>query len=233
MGWRVYALLGFIAVLVAVSVLVHRASQPDNSSTVSLETRPELTSPSADVSSFDSEDSSESFVPSTRPVVPYDNKELDRDRLTPEQLQAQIELAQERLQRVEQRNLDRQRQAEEIFAQAGEAHDSLVHAEVAYQVRAWLDARRAGDATAYFSYYSDEFTPSSDLDLSSWRQRKLGEIRAYQGQEVELENIQIDIDESGKRVLVRFTQSASSRPQLQSRLVLEQDAERWLIVSER
>lgn len=233
MGWRAYALAGIVVVLVAASALIYRAYHPENSSTVSLETKPELTSSSTDAPSFNSEDSSESFVPSTRPVVPYDNKELDRDRLSPEELQAQIELAQETLQRVEQRNKERQRQVQQVFAQAGEAHDSLVHAEVAYQVRAWLDARRDGDITAYFSHYSDEFTPSSDLDLEGWRQQKVAEIRDYQGKDVILEDIQIDIDDSNKRVLVRFLQSVPPQTKLQSRLILENESERWLIVSER
>ncbi len=233
MGWRTYALVGGIVVLVAASALVYRYYQPNDFSTISLETGPEIIAPPAAEPSFDSEDSSESFVPSTRPVVPYDNKELDRDRLSPEQLQAQIELAQERLQQVERRNLDRQRQVEQVIAQAGEAHDSLIHAEVAYQLRSWLDARRAGDVTAYFTFYSKEFVPSADLDFEDWKQQKAAEIRTYQGHEVRLEDIQIEIDDSDKRVLVSFTQSVSSMPKLQSRLVLDKDSGRWLIVSER
>jgi len=157
------------------------------------------------------------------------------DALTPEQLQAKLEVAKAQADHASRLSQHRQVLLNNELNKDQQALESILRVDIKYRIDRWRNAWQAGQADYYLSFYSDKFIPASNLPFDDWVAQRKQRIVPSKKIELKLTDYHVQFSEQNMRSTVEFDQeyrSGSYFDRSRKQLILVKEQQDWKIISE-
>lgn len=154
---------------------------------------------------------------------------------TTQQLQQRLSLAKATAEQAEENNLQTRARLQQTIATEQDELQSLLKVDINFRIDQWRKAWEVGFVDDYLSFYSEQFTPASELEREQWVAQRKQRIRPSKKIDLVMDNFDVVFASDNTVSTVSFDQRYRSGRYVESsrkQLVLHKQQQEWKIMSE-